>query len=100
MNIRSKYEKIISDLQDHNDNLDRFKNAHSKNELELHSIEQKLDDAKFNQVKLEDKLREKEREILQLNDKLNNTTIFYPQDRYDGYNDANYNVKSALNQKQ
>jgi chromosome segregation ATPase len=62
MNIRSKYEKIISDLQDHNDNLDRFKNAHSKNELELHSIEQKLDDAKFNQVKLEDKLREKERD--------------------------------------
>jgi len=31
---------------------------------------------------------------------LNNTTIFYPQDRYDGYNDANYNVKSALHQKQ
>lgn len=69
--------------------MDRFKNAHSKNELELHSIEQKLDDAKFNQVKLEDKLREKEREILYLNDRLNNTPISYPQDTYHGCNDSN-----------
>jgi len=37
---------------------------HENNENELRTLEQKLDDAKFNQVKLEDKLREKEREII------------------------------------
>lgn len=37
---------------------------HEKNEAELRNLEHKLDDAKFNQVKLEDKLREKDREII------------------------------------
>jgi hypothetical protein len=51
-------------LQEKQNNMLKFKNMHGNNENELRTLEQKLDDAKFNQVKLEDKLREKEREII------------------------------------
>lgn len=101
INLRSKYEQIIKDLQDKNSSLERFKNSHGQNEQELHSVEQKLDDAKINQIKLEDKLRDKEREILYLTDKLHNQPLmFNSQEGYDSYHDAKYNLKSTLKQKQ
>lgn len=32
MNLQDKYEQIIQDLQDKQNNLERFKDAHSRNE--------------------------------------------------------------------
>lgn len=55
----------------------------------MHTLEQKLDDAKFNQVKLEDKLRDKDRELIHLTDRLNKNNynqgqiVFNSQDGFD-----------------
>lgn len=99
--MRLKYDQIVQDLQDNQKNMLKFKNMHEKNEAELRNLEHKLDDAKFNQVKLEDKLRERDREIIYLTDRLNNQNISSNgiSEKFK-YDDAKYVLKSTLTQKQ